>query len=330
MIKDPCPQSILVYVGGDLLGDALIKLPFVRALKGAWPNSHLTWLAGTHKTAFARELAPLVAGLIDEIIEEAGFESVKGKFFSRPLGGRYFDLLIDTQRGVARSLLVRRIRHKVFVSGAANFLFSDLKPAKPRTRPPKMINQMMELISLTYGAAPPKGPPLWVDPAADRKAADILPSGPVYVGFAPGAGGPHKRWPLNRYLSLAGSQIGAGRTPVFILGPGEMDLTSKIRNAVPGAIIPEEQPRAGHLETPILSIAISRRLRAAVANDSGVGHILAAGETPLVSLFGPTLPDKFAPATPYLRVIRAQEFGGDSMEFIPEAAVGAALEILIS
>ena len=81
------PQTVAVYVGGDLIGDALMKLPFVRALKGAWPDTHVTWLAGVHKTAFAHELAPLVTGLIDETIEEAGFETVRGKILTRPLAG---------------------------------------------------------------------------------------------------------------------------------------------------------------------------------------------------------------------------------------------------
>ncbi len=66
------PKTIAVYVGGDLIGDAIMKLPFVRALRGAWPAAKVTWIAGIHKTAFAHELAPLVAGLIDETIEKAG------------------------------------------------------------------------------------------------------------------------------------------------------------------------------------------------------------------------------------------------------------------
>jgi len=157
MTISPPPESIAVYVGGDLIGDALMKLPFVRALKGAWPGAHVTWLAGVHKTAFGHELAPLVAGLIDETIEEAGFETASGKILSRPLSGRRFDLVIDTQRGVGRSLLVRRIRHRVFVSGAADFWLSDRKPPKPWKRPPSMIGQMMELLSLANGSAPLPG-----------------------------------------------------------------------------------------------------------------------------------------------------------------------------
>lgn len=323
------PQTVAVYVGGDLIGDALMKLPFVRALKGAWPDTHVTWLAGVHKTAFAHELAPLVTGLIDETIEEAGFKTVRGKILTRPLAGRRFDLVIDTQRGVGRSLLVRRIRHRVFVSGAADFWLSDRKPEKPWKRPPAMVGQMMELLALAHGGPPPPGPPLPTSPEADSRAAALLPEGPVYVGFAPGAGGQHKRWPLDRFLSLARAQQQAGRVPVILLGPGEAGFAGDIRSALPQAVIPEETPGSGYLQSPMLSIAVARRLAAAVANDAGVGHILAAGDTPLTSLFGPTPPDKFAPATPVLEIVRAQDFGSAEMDAIPESAVAAALEKLL-
>lgn len=306
-----------------------MKLPFVRALKGAWPDAHVTWLAGVNRTAFARELAPLVSGLIDEIIEEAGFETAKGKILSRPLGGRRFDLVIDTQRGVGRSLLVKRIRHKVFVSGAADFLLSDRKPQKPWKRPPSMIGQMMELLALACGGPPPPGPHLPSSPESDSRAAEILPEGPVYVGFAPGAGGQHKRWPLDLFISLADAQTAAGRVPVILLGPGEAGMAADIRHALPNAIVPEEAPGWGFLQSPMLSIAVARRLAAAVANDAGGGHILAAGDTPLVSLFGPTPPDKFAPATSRLEVVRAQDFGSEEMNAIPESAVAASLGKLI-
>lgn len=323
------PETIIVYVGGDLIGDALMKLPFVRALKGAWPDAHVTWLAGVHKTAFAHELAPLVSGLIDEIIEEAGFETAKGKILSRPLAGRRFDLVIDTQRGVGRSLLIKRIRHRVFVSGAADFLLSDRKPRKPWTRPPSMVGQMMELLALASGGTPPPGPQLPTSPESESRAAAMLPDGSVYVGFAPGAGGQHKRWPLDRFLSLAGAQRAAGRVPVILLGPGEAGFAADIRSALPDAVVPEETPGSGFLQSPMLSIAVARRLAAAVANDAGVGHILAAGDTPLVSLFGPTPPDKFAPATSRLEIVRAQDFGGENMDTIPESAVSAALGKLL-
>ena len=74
------------------------------------------------------------------------------------------------------------------------------------------------------------------------------------------------------------------------------------------------------------TIATAARLKAAVANDSGAGHMIAAADVPLISLFGPTPPAKFAPATPALTIITAQAFGGDGMAAIPLDAVHDALE----
>ncbi len=79
----PSPESILVYVGGDLIGDGLMNLPFVRAQRHAYPDAHITWMAGKEKTVYADQLAALVRGLIDEVIEEAGFDNPWPKLLRR-------------------------------------------------------------------------------------------------------------------------------------------------------------------------------------------------------------------------------------------------------
>jgi hypothetical protein len=45
-----------------------------------------------------------------------------------------------------------------------------------------------------------------------------------------------------------------------------------------------------------------------------------------VSLFGPTNPGKFAPYTPSLSVLTAQQFGGTTMDSIPADAVLGAVD----
>src|ERR1041384_3471513 len=98
------PRSILVYVGVDLMGDGLMKLPFVRALRQAFPGAQITWLAGKGKTVYAGALQPLTAGLIDEVMEDAGIGSRAAELLRRPLPGRRFDLIIDTQRRILTTL----------------------------------------------------------------------------------------------------------------------------------------------------------------------------------------------------------------------------------
>ena len=122
------PETILVYVGLDRIGDGLMKLPFVRALRTAYPRARITWLAGKGRTAFADTLKPLVDGLIDEVIEEAGIGSAWSELLVRPLNGRRFDLVLDTQRRLVTSLVLRRIAHGRFISGCAGYLLSDVRP----------------------------------------------------------------------------------------------------------------------------------------------------------------------------------------------------------
>lgn len=321
------PASILVYVGLDAVGDGLMKLPFLRALRTAWPDARITWMAGKGHTVFAGSLAPLVAGLVDEVLDEADVGSRVAELVGRrPLPGRSFDLVIDTQRRMLTSLIVRRIRHRRFVSGAGNFILSAARPPRGWVRPASMIGQMMTLVELASGKPADAAVPLPRDPELERLADGLLPPGPTYVGYAPGAGGTHKCWPLERYLDLAMRQAGMGRVPVFLLGPNEASWSDTIRARLPQVLLPLQ----GLDKTPpALTIALARRLAAAVANDSGTGHMLAAADAPLVSLFGPTPPEKFAPAARRLTVVRAQDFGGDAMAAIPVEAVAGALERLL-
>jgi len=324
------PATICVYVGLDLVGDGLMKLPFLRALRRAWPAAQVTWLAGKGPSVFAHELAPLARGLIDEVIEDAGIGSRAGELLHRPMAGRRFDLVIDTQRRVLTTLILRRLSHGTFVSGAAGFLLSDRRPRLPYAKPKAMVRQMLDLIEIAAGAPARPDAALAIDPATETAATRLLPVGPTYVGLAPGAGGRQKCWPLENYIDLARRLADGERLPVFILGPGEAEWISACR-AVAGARLPlQDAVEQGIAITPMLTIALARRLAAAVANDSGAGHMLAAGDVKLVSLFGPTSPDKFAPMTPVLRVLRAQDFGGEAMSAIPVDVVIRAVRELLS
>ncbi len=64
-------RPIAVLVDREGLGDALLKLPFLRAVRRTFPGRPLWWIA-THQTSMAHEMAPWVAGLIDRTVENAG------------------------------------------------------------------------------------------------------------------------------------------------------------------------------------------------------------------------------------------------------------------
>ncbi len=343
------PGTVLVYVGLDLVGDGLIKLPFLRALRNAFPTARITWLAGKGKSVYAHGLAPLVRGLVDEVVEEAEIgrrwrEALAPPLKGTPLEGRRFDLVIDTQRRVGTTLLLRRIPHGSFISGAADFFFSGRRPPKPRAKPPAMVRQLLDLAELASGRPADTSGELPGDPRHDDLAASLLPAGRSYIGLAPGAGGKHKCWPLERFMALAAAQQAAGRTPVMLLGPEETDWAEHVAQALPGAVLPLQSEAVQRLgPSPLITIALAQRLALAVANDAGVGHMMAAANCPLISLFGPTPPEKFAPLVSRARILRAQDYTGGqddtgdagdntdaaAMERIPLSAVQQAVEDLL-
>lgn len=314
------PASILVYVGLDRFGDGLMKLPFVRALRSTWPEARITWLAGKGETVYAGRLSPLVFGLIDEVIQNAGIGLSAGELLRRPLPGRRFDLILDTQRRFMTSLILRRIAHRRFVSGTAGWLLSDAR-APGRGKPPAMIRQMLDLIEAASDRpTEPSRARATLSADIENQAAALLPEGPAYIGVTPGAGDRRKCWPLDRFIALGRRY----ESPVVLLGPDETEWHAELKAALPAALFPFQATSLG--ADLALSLAVARRLKAAVANDAGMGHLLAAGDCPLVSLFGPTPADKFAPFAEKLTVIEAQAFGGDEMAAIPVEAVAAAVD----
>jgi ADP-heptose:LPS heptosyltransferase len=326
-------SSVLIYVGLDRIGDGLLKLPFVRGLRSAFPNARLTWLAGKETSVYASLLAPLVAGLLDEVIENAGIGRTPWEILRRPLAGRRFETIIDTQRIVWTTLSLWRVPHATFISPAARFALSSLKPPKEYRTPASMQRQMLDLLEIASGLRfeTPAKLDLRIDAEVHALAGRLLPDGPSYVGIAPGSGGLPKCWPLERFVELARIQEALGRTPALFLGPKESDWVAPLKDALPNAAFPLQVDEGSerHGFSPLLTIALARHLVAAVANDSGTAHMLAIGGAPLVALYGTTVPEKFMPMAERLTVIRAADFGGSEMRDIPLDAVTRAVDAAI-
>jgi len=334
MRTGPKVESILVYVGSnpdDAIGENILKLPFLRVLRDHFPDARITWIGGSGPSQFQGILAAVIDGQVEECLTDFEIADTARELFLRwrPLPGRRFDLIIDAQRNIVRTLVLRRIPHRVFISGCWRFFPSDRKPPESLRRPSLLTDKMLALSAAAVGEAVYPSP-VW--PLAERwqtAAAALLPDGPTYVGLAPGAGkkGTGKCWPLDRYLALARLQRDKGRQPVFFIGPGETGWVDQIRTEAPDALIPNENETTVGLKEPALAMALARRIRVGVANCSGIGHIMAAGGPAMVSLFGPTRPSKYAPYASSVIPLRAQDFGpsGDIAN-IPLEAVSAAVE----
>lgn len=310
----------------DLLGDALLKRPFLYALRDTFPKAHITWCAGGGKSFFKGPFAPLVRGLLDDVVECPLGVSFSEVLKPPPFKSSGFDLIIDTQRDVWPTLMLKRIVHKKFLSQTAGFLWSDCKPWSGMSWRGHLSKRLVMLLSLYKGRPLKMGqiPPVDLAPY-QKNIKGVFQPQKTYIGLAPGAGGAKKCWPLDRFIAVAQYCVAQHIRPVFILGPAESAWAPYLRAQCPQAIFPlQDHPNL--LKDPLNTAALGEGLRLTLANDAGVGHLLGLSSTYLISLFGPTDAAKVRPLAQKGCVIRAQDFGGQSMNLIPQTAVIQAVK----
>lgn len=203
-----------------------------------------------------------------------------------------------------------------------DFLLTGSAPRGPRgTR--HLEDEYLDLARVV-GAEPVARTPL-VLPAgasaeAERKLAaldpDLAPAtgdeaqqGAHGVGLvlAPGARyGPTKRWPPERFAEAARrwalTQPDPSRARVWIVG-GDEDRPSAaavLAASPPGPYATRDL--AGRTDLAMLARLLARA-RAVISNDSGVAHLAAALERPVVVVFGSTDPRWTAPRSPLARAV---------------------------
>jgi ADP-heptose:LPS heptosyltransferase len=324
-------RPIAVLVDHEGLGDALLMLPFLRAVKRAWPDRPVWWI-GTHETAMAHQLAPWSAALIDRTIEHAGLTKPLWDVIPRLRALPPFDLVFDARSGLASVLLARLLlSHRGFYARLPHHLLSTQPPPPPSADPPGIAARMLSLVEAASGTPADWRGDCEIGSAATHLATWRLPDGPTYVGLAVSGCDPRRSWPFAAYIALAERLERAGCTPVFLIGPQERDAVEVLRASIPSGLFPQADPiDPDIMPRPLeLVIAIGRRLAAAVADDSGIGHLLGSVGIPLVTLFGPTGVDR-RPFTERGVVVRAQDFGGTTMEAIPVEPVFAAVEAILA
>jgi ADP-heptose:LPS heptosyltransferase len=326
-------SSVLIYSNGELIGDGMMKMPFIRSLPVAFPNAHITWLAGRHKTIFKTALHPLVSPYLHSIIDQTGFGEKWPHIWQKPwkdvFFNQSFDVILDTERKIIPSLMLKKIPHKIFISSSFKWIFSDKKPISPYQKPPLLLDRLMSLLTTAaqkkiepnHNTNIPKE---WIAIGYDL-LKDILGKKKIIL-LAPGAGGRFKCWPLERFVSLAQKLEQIGTQPMFILGPAELEWKKDIKRLMPHAIFPLQNTSENSV---YLTIALGALADINVANDGGVGHILASSNQPTLSMWGPTDPLKSTPNGKNVFVIKSQDFGGNQMTDIPVEAVYAKILSLL-
>ncbi|MDT3253918.1 ADP-heptose--LPS heptosyltransferase RfaF [Serratia sp. root2] len=139
---------------------------------------------------------------------------------------------------------------------------------------------------------------------AETTAAFNLTGSRPIIGFCPGAEfGPAKRWPHYHYARLAQMLIDRGYQIALFGSAKDHEAGEQIRAALDDDARVFCMNLAGEtqLEQAVILLA---SCQAVVSNDSGLMHVAAALNKPLIALYGPSSPDFTPPLSDKAKVIR--------------------------
>ncbi|KLN97057.1 ADP-heptose--LPS heptosyltransferase RfaF [Moellerella wisconsensis] len=125
------------------------------------------------------------------------------------------------------------------------------------------------------------------------------------IGFCPGAEfGPAKRWPHYHYANLAQTLITERGYQILLFGS---DKDAPVGDDIRQSLSDDAQQYCYNLagKTSLeQAVNLIAGCNAVISNDSGLMHIAAALDRPLVALYGPSSPDFTPPLSNKAQVIR--------------------------
>jgi heptosyltransferase-2 len=183
--------------------------------------------------------------------------------------------------------LLARIPARIGFHDGWPFFYTEVR------RRPVDGHEVDRLLALAEEPSAAYAPTLHPTPDDEGAAEGFLTAagiarGTQFVALAPGSIWGSKRWP--HYGALAARL--AAQTPVVVVGgPEDATLGEEIVRAVEGSQGPSRAVNACGKLTLRQSAALIGRAELLVTNDSAPLHVATAMGTPIVAVFGPTLPE---------------------------------------
>jgi heptosyltransferase-2 len=283
-------NRVLVIRGGAI-GDFILTLPALRALREAYPNAHIEILGYKH-----------IAALADQRFYANAVRSIEygplSTLFARNVGpvaelAEYFgqfDLVVsylyDPDEIFSANL--RRCGIKDFVQGPAK-IGSSQHAAEQLVQPLRQL-----------GIPATDLQPKVFQSVRDREFATefLADLSPPFVAIHPGSGSDRKNWPLENWMEF-GNKLGK-RLGLIVVG-GEADAAQIARLKQEW----KHQNVRFAENVPLPQLAAILEKTTFVGHDSGISHLAAATGAHCVLLFGPTDPRIWAPLNDNVRVLRA-------------------------
>jgi heptosyltransferase-2 len=308
---DPDQIKRVVVRVPNWLGDAVICVPALRALRRLLPHAHITLVSrlGTADIFLDADCA-------DEIMiyHRSGLRSAwqqVGKWKRHQ-----FDVAVLFQNAfeAAAIAFMARVPARIgYDTERRSFLLTHPVPS-PAWKNERhevfyylnIVNGLQQALSGTTSLETMEPEfALLVSEDRKRKALEFLrhygiDKGQPLVLLCPGSVNSRaKRWPPERYAALADQCIGAGATVALIGSPGEKEVSENVRAHANSAFVMLTGQTSVAEVTALISVA-----DLLVTNDTGPAHIGAALGTPTIVIFGPTNPvttRPFGPAGEFIR-----------------------------
>jgi ADP-heptose:LPS heptosyltransferase len=279
----------IAVLRANLLGDLVMTLPALAALRAAHPGAEITLLG----RPWHAELLEGRPGPWDRVVvvppwpgvRDAPGASRDGLEVRRFLAGQRaerYDVALQLHGGGGNSNpLVSALGARV-TAGAVDTGAPLLDRWLPYSCDQHEVLRCLELAGLV-GAVPVTLEPRLAVTPADAAAADaVLPAGPrPLVALHPGASDPRRRWPARCFAAVADA-LAADGARVVVVGSGDDDrrAADAIREAAAAPLL----DLVGRLPLGALA-GVLARCRLVVANDSGPRHLAEAVGTATVGVF---------------------------------------------
>ena len=298
-------KILVVLIAG--IGDLIMASPGFRAIRNGHPEAEICLLTSTDALPIAKHY-PVLDEVIPFPIRELRHHRHHLLHVAKllwTLRKRRFDMAVNlfrvaSCRGALKMGLLflalgakRRIGHER--AGFGLFL-TDAVPAETFTN--RHVVEAIGDIAAKIGGAPDShGIEVFWSAASDAKWDPFFNSlnGEIVVGIHPGGDQESKRWPPERFASVASALSKRyGARIVLLGGPADTTLSEHIKRGL--AATAAVADLAGKVPLDELPCLI-HRLDLLITNDSGPMHIAAATKTPLVAVFGPGDPTLNRPFT---------------------------------
>jgi len=295
-----------------LIGDVVLSTPVIRALRRTFPDARLTYLV-------ERDAAAVVAGNphLNEVIvieRTRGIARLVSDLrLARRLRRERFDLVIDMHGGPRSSWLTlatgapRRIGYDV---PGRRWMYTQTVTRARELRPRHSVLNQWDLLTAVPGWTGDLPDPahdgveMPLDRDADRRiaerlaAAEVAPDDELIVVHV-SANNPFRRWSESSFIQVvAGLASGAPRRRLVLSsGPSDHAAADRIAAGARTLLGPAETARVldfGDVDLPELRALIGRG-RLFVGGDTGPLHVAATTATPVVAIYGPTLPARSTP-----------------------------------